>query len=85
MNQDQNNFTEEENSNIETPLEEVVETGVQESHKTTYLIAGSVVLGCLILAAAYIYVQTALVEKEVNIDVPVNIEENEPKHKLVPR
>jgi hypothetical protein len=78
MNQDQNNFTEVENNlNTEPPLEEVVETGVQESHKTTYLIAGSVVLGCLILAAAYIYVQTATVEKEINIQIPVGIEENE--------
>lgn len=83
MDQNQNNSTEVENNlNTKLPLEEVVETGLQESHKSTYLIAGSVVFGCLILAVAYIYVQTVTLEKEINIQIPVGVEENEPNQVL---
>jgi hypothetical protein len=50
----------------------------QGSPKPIYLLAASIVIGCLILATAYIHVQTTTVEKDVVITVPANIEENEP-------
>lgn len=84
MDQDQNNNAGLENpSSSEGAAEVSVETvAVRNSYKSIYLIAVSIVLGCLVLAAAYIYVQTSAVEKEVNIEVPTNIEENESDQSL---
>lgn len=79
MDQDQNNNAEVENTkNIEGVEEVSVGTSaVQNPHKSTYFTAGGIVLGCLILAAAYVYIQTVDVEREISIDVPADVEENE--------
>lgn len=86
MNQNQNINVEVENTSdaeylMEVPNESV---GGKNSHKSTYLIAGSVVFGFLILAVAYVYVKTITIEKNVSVDVPVNIEENESASALEP-
>jgi len=79
MDQDQNINEVENTSNTESVTEVSNESAVvQIPHKFTYLIAGSVLFGCLILAAAYVYAQFAIVELGISVNVPVGIEENEP-------
>ena len=81
MDQDQNNNSEVENtSSIESVEKNPIETPIaQSSHKSTYLIAGSIISGCLILAAAYVYTaQTTTINSGVSIEDPAAIEESVP-------
>ena len=83
MNENQDNLDKVESvptSESTTRVKEQSETNADISNSkqnTSYLIPASIIIGGFVFAVAYFYIQSPIQDRDVIIEIPVNIEENE--------